>query len=145
MAKTFRHILIPIDFSEPSVRALDYAIEWGRQLDAHLTLLHVIQSLSNAGIDLMPSLPAQHVKTLEAELTRQLQRYLKRVEDAGVKGALVISHGAPFNETIKTVNERDIDLIMMGSHGRTGFSHMVLGSMAEKLVRLAPCPVLVVR
>jgi universal stress protein A len=82
---------------------------------------------------------------LEAELTQHLNGYLQRVEDAGVKGDLVMTHGVPFEKTIEIVIARQIDLIIMGSHGRTGFSHLLLGSMAEKLVRLAPCPVLVVR
>ena len=145
MAKTFQHVFVPIDFSEPSARALNDAIDWGRQLNARLTLLHVIQSLSDVGIDMAPALTAQHLETLEAELTQQMQNYLKRIEDAGVEDDLIIGHGAPFYETIEVVKDRHIDLIIMGSHGRTGLSHLLLASMAEKLVRLAPCPVLVVR
>jgi nucleotide-binding universal stress UspA family protein len=74
-----------------------------------------------------------------------MQGYLQRVEDAGVEGDIVMAHGVPFDKTLEIVKARQIDLIIMGSHGRTGFSHLLLGSMAEKLVRLAPCPVLVVR
>ncbi len=144
MAKTYQNVLVPIDFSEHATRALDYAIEWGRQLHAHLTLIHVIQS-PDRGSDIMSPLPAAHLATLEAELTQHMRDEVKRVKDAEVGCDFIVVHGAPFHETIKVVGIRQIDLIIMGSHGRTGFSHMLLGSMAEKLVRLAPCPVLVVR
>jgi universal stress protein A len=145
MSNIFQKILVPIDFSEHADRALDYAIAWGRALNADLTLIHVIQSLSEVGIDAGVDLPAAHIEMLEAELTQHMKHYLQRVEDAGVKGDLVMVHGIPFYETIEIVKARQIDLIIMGSHGRTGLSHLLLGSMAEKLVRLAPCPVLVVR
>ena len=145
MAATFQPLLVPIDFSEHAARALDYAIEWGRQLNAHLTLIHVIQSLPDVGLDMMSTVPAAHLGTLEAELTQHMKAYLKRVEDAGLKGDLVIAHGTPFYEIIELVKACSIDLIVMGSHGRTGLSHVLLGSMAEKLTRLAPCSVLVVR
>jgi len=145
MAKTFQKLLVPIDFSEHAERALDYAIAWGRQLRAQLVLLHVIQSISDAGFDMMSALPAAHLKVLENELTQHMKDYLQRVEDAGVEGDSVIAYGTPYDKTIELVETRQIDLIVMGSHGRTGLSHLFLGSMAEKLVRLAPCPVLVVR
>ncbi len=145
MTTTFQAILVPIDFSEPAARALDYAIEWGSQLNAHLTLIHVIQSLSDVGLDMVSALPAAHLQALEAELTQHMQGDLKRVQDAGVEGDLIMAHGAPLQETIEVVKARQIDLIIMGSHGRTGLGHVLLGSMAEKLVRWAPCPVLVVR
>jgi nucleotide-binding universal stress UspA family protein len=145
MTSTFQHILVPIDFSEHADRALDYAMAWCRQCHAHLTLIHVIQSLSDVGIDLTPALPAAHLESLEAELTQHMKGYLQRVEDAGVTGDLIMAHGGPFEKTIEVVQARQIDLIIMGSHGRTGVGHLLLGSMAEKLVRLAPCPVLVVR
>lgn len=145
MQEIFHKILVPIDFSEHAARALDYAIDWARPLHAHLTLIHVIQSISDVGIGMAAALPAAHLKALEAELTQHLQGYLKRVEDAGVESDLVMAHGTPVDETIEVVKARAIDLIIMGSHGRTGLSHVLLGSMTEKLVRLAPCPVLVVR
>ena len=106
MAATFQQLLIPIDFSEHASRALDYAIEWGRQLNAHLTLIHVIQSLSDVGLDMASALPAAHLETLEAELTQHMKDYLKRVENAGLEGDLVITHGTPFYEIIEVVKAR---------------------------------------
>jgi nucleotide-binding universal stress UspA family protein len=145
MSNIFPRILVPVDFSEHAERALDYAIAWGRQCNAHLTLIHVIQLLVDAGSDMALALPTSHLEMLEAELTQHMQVYLQRVEDAGVQGDLVMTYGVPYEKTIEVVKARHIDLIIMGSHGRTGFSHLLLGSVAEKLVRLAPCSVLVVR
>jgi universal stress protein A len=145
MSHRFQRILTPIDFSQHAGQALDYAIAWGRQLNAQLILVHVVPSLSEVGIDMAPALPAAHLERLEKELTRHMQRYLQRVEDAGVQGDLVIAHGSPLDEIIGIVKARRIDLIIMGSHGRSGLSHLLLGSMAEKVMRLAPCPVLIVR
>jgi len=145
MSHRFQHILVPLDVSQHADRALAYAIAWGRELHAHLTLLHVIQSVSPMGVDTVPALPAAHLKTLENELTRHMQGYLQRVEEAGVQGELVMAHGDPCGETIEIVKARRVDLIIMGSHGRTGFRHLLMGSMAEKVMRLAPCPVLIVR
>ena len=145
MSYRFQRILAPIDFSQQAGQALDYAIAWGRQLSAQLILVHVVQSLSEVGIDMAPALPSAHLETLEKELTRHLQGYLQRVEDAGVQGDLIIAHGSPLDEIIEIVKARQIDLIIMGSHGRSGLSHLLLGSMAEKVIRLVPCPVLIVR
>jgi nucleotide-binding universal stress UspA family protein len=114
-------------------------------LNAYLILIHVIQSIPDVEIDMGSALPTAHLERLEEALSQHMRGYLKRVEDAGVEGDFFIAHGIPFYETIEMVKARQIDLIIMGSHGRTGLSHTLLGSMAAKLVRLAPCPVLVVR
>ena len=145
MPHRFQRLLVPIDFSEHAGRALAYAIAWGRQLNAHLTLIHVIQSLSDVGLEMASSAPSAHLERLEKELARHMNGYLQQVVDAGAQGDLVMAHGSPVDEMIKVVNDRGIDLIIMGSHGRSGFNRLLLGSMAEKVMRLAPCPVLIVR
>lgn len=140
-----QRFLVPLDFSEPALRALDYAVELGRQLQAHLTLLHVIQSIPEVDLDVRNAGLQNHLATLEAELTRDMETQLKRVKAAGVEGDFIISHGVPYLETIEAATKGGIDLIVMGSHGRTGLTHLLLGSMAERVLRLGPCPVLVVR
>ena len=70
---------------------------------------------------------------------------LARVQQAGLHGDSVIVEGIPLQEIIDMADSRDIDLIVMGTHGRTGLTHVLMGSVAEKVVRLAPCPVLVTR
>jgi nucleotide-binding universal stress UspA family protein len=142
---TVHHILVPIDFSTYAEQALDYAITLGKQLQARVTLLHVIQPPLVAGAD-MGAWPSQtYIEELEAAITSDLEGYLARVTTAGLQGEMVVVHGTPFQEIINTAKARQVDLIVMGTHGRTGLTHVLLGSVAERVVRQAPCPVLVVR
>ena len=139
------HILVPIDFSPYAEQALDYAITLGKQLQARVTLLHVIQPPLVAGAD-MGAWPSQaYIEELEAAVTSDLDGYLARVTTAGLQGEMVVVDGTPFQEIINTATARQVDLIVMGTHGRTGLTHVLLGSVAERVVRLAPCPVLVAR
>jgi nucleotide-binding universal stress UspA family protein len=142
---TPQHCLVPIDFSEHSLHALDYAIELAGKLYARLTLLHVIQSLPVGGADMGVTLPYAYIENLEAELRRSLESYRERITARGLLSDSVIVHGVPFQEIIEIAKARQVDLIIMGTHGRTGLLHVLLGSVAEKVVRLAPCPVLVTR
>jgi universal stress protein A len=140
-----QHFLVPIDFSEYSTEALEYAIELAGKLQARITLLHVIQSLPMGGADMGVALPYSYIQELEAELNSSMEGYLKRVTDAGLQGDVSIVHGVPFQEILDTATMRHADLIIMGTHGRTGLRHVLLGSVAEKVMRLAACPVLVTR
>jgi nucleotide-binding universal stress UspA family protein len=140
-----QHFLVPIDFSEYANQALDYAITLAGKLGARVTLLHVIQLLPLGGMDMGVTLPATYFQDLEAEIRRDMASLLERVTAAGLEGDSVIIHGVPFHEIIEAAKAQQVDLIVMGTHGRTGLQHMFLGSVAEKVVRLAPCPVLVAR
>jgi nucleotide-binding universal stress UspA family protein len=90
-------------------------------------------------------LPYTYIQELEAEITSTLDTTLTKVTAAGLKGDTLLVHGVPFHEIVDAAQRRHADLIIMGTHGRTGLTHIFLGSVAEKVVRLAPCPVLVVR
>ena len=140
-----QHFLVPLDFSEQANQALDYAINLASKLDARLTLLHVIQSVPLGGADMGVTLPYAYLQDLEAEIMQSMESYLARVTAAGLEGATVVIHGVPFHEILETAKTQLVDLIIMGTHGRTGLQHVLLGSVAEKVVRLAPCPVLVAR
>ena len=142
---TAQRFLVPVDFSEYANQALDYALSLASKLDARLTLLHVIQALPLGGVDMGVTLPYTYVHDLEAEITSSMQAYLERVTAAGLEGEVAVVHGVPFQEIIDTAKAQQVDLIVMGTHGRTGLQHVLLGSVAERVVRLAPCPVLVVR
>lgn len=142
---TAQRFLVPIDFSEYADQALKYALDLAQKLGAHVTLLHVIQTLPFAGAEMGVTLPYDYLQDLEAELTSRMQSYLERVTAAGLQGESVVIHGVPFQSILDTAKEKNSDLIVMGTHGRTGLTHLFLGSVAEKVVRLAPCPVLVVR
>ena len=142
---TVQHFLIPLDFSTPAEQALDYAIALAQKLQARLTLLHVIQPppVVNVDMGIWPS--STFLQDLEAEITHDMEAYLARVTAAGLEGERVMVHGVPFHEIIETAKARQVDLIVIGTHGRTGLLYVLLGSVAEKGVRLAPCPVLVAR
>jgi len=140
-----QRFLVPLDFSEYADQTLDYAITLAGQLGARVTLLHVIQPLPLGGVDMGVTLPFTYIQELEGEIQRSMESSLERVTAAGLEGEIVIVHGVPFHEIIETAKTQQVDLIVMGTHGRTGFQYVLLGSVAEKVVRLAPCPVLVAR
>jgi nucleotide-binding universal stress UspA family protein len=137
-----QHILVPTDFSADADDALEYAIQLAHTLQARLTLLHVIEPLVVGSID---ALPATFLQDLEAKITDIMASYHARVTAAGVQSDFTIVHGVPFHVIVETARTAHADLIIMGTHGRTGLRHVLLGSVAERVVRLAPCPVLVVR
>jgi universal stress protein A len=137
--------LVPIDFSPYADYALDYTIALAKKLQAHLTLLHVIHTMPLGVANIGTALPYSYLQDLEADVTQNMQNYLKRVQDAGLEGDTVVVHGVPFDEIVQLAKTKNINLIIMGSHGRTGLERLFLGSVAEKVVRLAPCPVLVTR
>lgn len=140
-----QRFLVPIDFSDYADQALDYAIGLARKLDARLILLHVIPPLPLGGVDMGVALPYTYIQDLEAEISTSMHACLERVTKAGLEGEVAIVHGVPFHEIIEMAKAQHADLIVMGTHGRTGLQHVLLGSVAEKVVRLAPCPVLVAR
>jgi universal stress protein A len=141
-----QHFLVPVDFSEDAEQALEYAIRLAKKLSARLTLLHVIHSvpLWTEG-DMGRALPDTYLSELEAVAQRHLAQLRQRVVDAGLTGDMLVVHGVPFQTIIDIAGNRQINLIIMGTHGRTGLRHVLLGSVAEKVIRLAPCPVLVTR
>lgn len=139
---TAQHILVPTDLSADADNALEYAMQLARTLQARLTLLHVIEPLVVGSID---ALPATFLQDLEAKITDIMAAYHERVTAAGIPCDYTILHGVPFQVIIETADTARADLIIMGTHGRTGLRHVLLGSVAERVVRLAPCPVLVVR
>jgi nucleotide-binding universal stress UspA family protein len=134
-----RHILVPTDFSEPSTQAVTYAFELAQTVGAQLSLLHVIEVPAYA---IEVSLPLEH---LEQDARRELARILPEAETAHVAVTRLVEMGVPAQRILETATAEQVDLIVMATHGRTGLSHLVLGSVAERVVRLAPCPVLTIR
>ena len=142
---TVQHVLAPLDLSTYAEQALDYAIAQAQQLQARVTLLHVIQPPSTVNVEGSPGLSVTFVDDLEAAVRRAMEASLTRVTTAGLKGEMIVVHGVPFHEILDTAEAQQVDLIVMGTHGRTGLLHVLLGSVTERVVRLASCPVLVVR
>ena len=138
-------ILVPVDFSTQSDAALDYAVDLARRLDGRIVLLHVFSVPAFAFPDATIPMPAQTVVELQNASNTQLESLEQRVRANGVGVTSKLAEGAPFVEIVRAARSERADLIVMGTHGRSGLRHALLGSTAEKVVRKAPCPVLVVR
>jgi nucleotide-binding universal stress UspA family protein len=142
---TAKHILVPTDFSPHANYALAYAIDLAATLQARLTVLHVIH-LSPLMVGEAPPVAFNDLlQDLESDAQKQIQKALDRVQQAGVQGDGAIVEGVPFQTITDTAKDQNVDLIVMGTHGRTGLSHVLMGSVTEKVVRLAPCSVLVTK
>jgi nucleotide-binding universal stress UspA family protein len=140
-----KRILVPTDFSECSDAALRYGLELARKFGASLYLLHVIQDPATqpwaAEGFVVPLLDA--LEQWQKDAQKRLETAIP--EDDRAKAIFSCVIASPFPEILHYATANDIDLIVMGTHGRGGVSHMVIGSIAEKVVRRAPCPVLTVR
>lgn len=142
---SIRNILCPIDYSVYSEMALKYAIEFAEKYQAKLYLMHVLDirvyDINN------PEL--YNINIVDEETIEKLRERLLRCVNEDTRGRIsveaLIIQGVPFAEIIKVSKEYRIDLIVIGTHGRTGLSHAIMGSVAEKIVRKAPCPVLTIR
>jgi universal stress protein A len=144
-AMTLQHILVPTDFSTYAEQALDYAITLAQCLQARVTLIHVISPGIWGTGEVTTAPPPGYFEEIEADAQQQIEVALQRVHAAGLEGQPLVVYGAPFERIITVARDQGVDLIVMGTHGRTGLPHLLLGSVAERVVRLAPCPVLVTR
>jgi nucleotide-binding universal stress UspA family protein len=142
-----RRILVPTDFSKHSQNALRYATAFAEKFTAELYLLHVVQDLSVFIPDAVNVTPlvTPPVEQLLASVRTALERVIDENQLRRFKVTAEASEGAPFYEIIRFAREKEIDLIIMGTHGHSGLAHVLMGSVAEKVVRKAPCPVLTVR
>jgi len=142
-----KRILLPTDFSEYSAAARQYACAFADQFRAELHVIHVIQDLAplvpEPGVIVPP--PADYLRELELNAQTMLERVIEPAWAAGKTIVRAVRQGPPFLEIVRYAKETNIDLIVIGTHGRTGLAHVFMGSVAEKVVRKAPCPVLSVR
>ncbi len=146
---TFTRIVAATDFSDDSGHAFEYAEEMARKFAAEIIVLHVDQPLAPVMVgDLGPSLDIATMNRIAEEqrllAQRELDRLVNRLRDAGLKARSLLRVGAPFLEIISAAQGEGADLIVMGTHGRTGLSHVLMGSVAERVVRTSACPVLTV-
>ena len=144
-AMTQQHILVPTDFSASAEQALDYAIMLATRLHARVTLIHVIAPVFWGTGETTALPPPTYCAEVEANAQQGIEAALTRVRTAGLEGQTMVVYGVPFERIIAAARDQGVDLIVMGTHGRTGLSHLLVGSVAERVVRLAPCPVLVTR
>jgi len=139
-------VLCPVDFSEPSEHALRYAVDLARTFDADLMILHVVEvpflpAYSMAGVPDL-SMPIEQIEKAARNRLDELVETWRPKYDR-INGDMVI--GTPFVEIITCARDMRADLIVMGTHGKSGLRHLLIGSVAEKVVRKAPCPVLTVK
>ena len=143
---TLARILVPIDFSDTSAAALKYAIALADTFGARLHLLHVLDSAVEQRWEVPMSMVAH--REIEAEAVQrsnaELAQLLTRPEREQYRAALVTDRGSPPAAIVDYARREDIDLIVMGTHGRGPVAHLLIGSVAENVVRAAPCPVLTV-
>lgn len=148
MAIKIAKILVPTDFSELSLHALKYAREFASTYNAQIHCLHVVdeafQYWSTMGPESAPIGPA--VEDLQSLAEKHMQHFadehLVGLDFAPVTKVIT---GSPWAEVVQYALEMTVDMIILGTHGRGGIAHALLGSTTEKVIRKAPCPVLVVR
>jgi nucleotide-binding universal stress UspA family protein len=141
----YRSFVVPYDFSEHSQAALEVAKDLARRLESELHLLHVVTPpiyASAYGAAVPPQIDMEPIRTSVMESLREIT---ERAGDAPVKMTAHVIEGLNIAATIQEfASKHTADLIVMGTHGRTGLAHVFLGSVAERTLRHAPCPVLTV-
>ncbi len=142
--KTPLHILVPTDFSRHSQESLNQALRLRELFPARFLLLHVVMT---GDVDVFASLGGEPVEVLERRiqeaqgvLEQELLRCRQAFAGAEIAGRVV--SGIPFKEICRQADQESCDLIVIGTHGRTGLSHLLVGSTAERVVQHAACPVL---
>jgi nucleotide-binding universal stress UspA family protein len=142
----FRHILAPTDFSEYSKQAVASALELAKKFGAKLSILHVVE-LPPYPVEgyVPPSLSATFLEDLERQASQDLAQVVPEAESASIEVARLVTVGSPYRKIIDMAEAEQVDLIVMATAGRTGFSRLVMGSIAERVVRTASCPVLTIR
>lgn len=144
-ALSIKKILVPVDFSTLSKKAFKYALRLAQQFKTELTLIHVLEPPVPPTFEersIAPSFPEKASPGAE----KNLRTLISSARTAGVpKVKSLFRWGLASHEIVDAAKELDVDLIVMATHGYTGWKHFCIGSTAERVVRAAPCPVLVVR
>jgi nucleotide-binding universal stress UspA family protein len=140
-------ILAPTDFSAHSARAVRYACQLAERLNAPLHLLHVLSEIVPAGPDplLMPVMPPQFYKENEERALATLEHLPDSTWESPPTVIRSVRWGSPVDSIVSYAIDHKIGMVVIATHGRTGLSHVILGSVAEHIVRDAPCPVLTIR
>ena len=151
--KAIRKILVPVDYSSHSQEAIRAAAELANRCDASITIAHVFELLTGVEATLAYSLPEGYLLFTPQQIDDLTREYAKLLagakRDAEAAGARKVDtrelQGVPAFAILELAKADGYDLIVMGTHGRRGFGRVMLGSVAERVLREAPCPVLTVR
>lgn len=142
----FQRILCPTDFSPHSKNALALAAKLASTFEAELHLLHVIEDFLPS-VPLDPTgvygLPPDYDEKVKAAVEKELESVVASLQTSR-EVVRVVKTGSPLTEIVRYIRQAKIDAVVMGTHGRTGLSHVVMGSVAESVLRTSPCPVMVV-
>ncbi len=141
--KNFKHILVPTDFGPASHEAVELAVSMARTFNAKLTLLHVWEIPIYPYMDFM--LNSEVISKVEDAATSRLAHALVEVQKEVPTAQSILKHGLPWGTIVDVIKQIEPDLVVMGTHGHRGVNHVILGSVAERLVRLSPVAVLTVR
>jgi nucleotide-binding universal stress UspA family protein len=141
--QNFKHILVATDFSECSLNALDLAVSLSTAFSARLTLFHAWEIRAYPYMEYVIS-STELMSSLEAAAARRLQQSLQELHERVSWAKSELRAGVPWQQILDASKELRADLIVMGTHGRRGINHALLGSVAEKVVRFAEVPVLTV-
>jgi nucleotide-binding universal stress UspA family protein len=147
MKVVIKKILCPIDFSDSADHAMRYAAALAQNFGAELTLLHVVAPIVAVlpGETALPDTLQADIDELAEACQQRLCEIVGTLAADGLNVQQKVINGVPFVEIIRFARDAETDLIVMGSHGRTGLGHLLIGSVAERVVRKATCPVLTVK
>jgi len=140
-----RKILVPVDFSGHSAKALDYAIEVAKKFEASIHILHSYPIHVGGVTPYGVAFPETLERDWRAAAQQQLDAWGEKVNAAGIEVSLSLTPLAASEAVAETAEEIGADLVVMGTRGLSGLKHVLLGSVAERTLRTAPCPVLTVK
>jgi nucleotide-binding universal stress UspA family protein len=143
----FRHVLHPTDFSRASGKAFDMALGLARASRAALTVVHVLTPVVPVAGEgfVLPATYEQIETSARAAAQKQLDRLVAKAKAAGARATGRLLTGTPHDQIVRAAKSRRADLVVIGTHGRTGLARFFVGSVAARVAALAPCPVLTVR
>jgi nucleotide-binding universal stress UspA family protein len=141
-----KKVLVPTDFSESARHALTYGISFAREYEAELTLLHVVENLTvGYASDLFPVPMAEVFQEISGYAKAELAKLAAEAREKQVAVVEQVIQGKPSAEIIRFARETEVDMIVLGTHGKGMLDQALFGSTTERVVRRAPCPVLTVR
>ncbi|MCO8268566.1 MULTISPECIES: universal stress protein [unclassified Haloferax] len=138
----YSEILVPTDGSRAAERAIDHALDLAKTYDARIHALYVVDTSIYTSLDAGADVV---IDALEREGDAATRHVLAAAEEAGIDAQAEVVTGTAYRSIREYIDDHDIDLVVMGTHGRTGLSHYLLGSVTERVVRTSPVPVLTIR